>query len=62
MVQHIGTKRTQKAQHIGMKRTGTARHIGMKLANSVASHMTGIPEPVIKTMEKKIMNTVSKFK
>jgi hypothetical protein len=61
---HIGHKRKGIAQHIGMKRMGGAvRHIGMKLANHAVSHATGFSQPVIKTMEKRLINsTVGKFK
>jgi hypothetical protein len=61
---HIGHKRKGFAQHIGMKRVGGAvRHIGMKLGNHAISQVTGFPQPVVKTMEKRIVNTMAgKFK
>lgn len=61
---HIGHKRKGMAQHIGMKRmAGAVRHIGMKLVNHSISQATGFPQPVVKTMEKRVVNTMmGKFK
>lgn len=62
MTYHIGHKRTGAMRHVGMKFSGTMKHIGMKFANHAVSYVTGVPTPVLRTMEKKIMNRSGNFK